>query len=69
MIRLSDEVHGIPKEISNLMDRGRLIQSDTAVTNPKNKTLLNLSTRVQNLMNASPNNEELDDTVPSTEEE
>tara|TARA_B100000925_G_C21880433_1_gene418224 strand:+ start:129 stop:338 length:210 start_codon:yes stop_codon:yes gene_type:complete len=69
MIRLSDEVHGIPEEISNLMDRGRLIQSDTAVTNPKNKTLLNLSTRVQNLMNASPNNEELDDTVPSTEEE
>jgi hypothetical protein len=67
MIAMSTIEHGQPKEISTLMDRGRLIRSVPTETDIKNKSLLNLSARVQNLMNASLGNEESDDSVDSIE--
>ena len=68
MIAMSTIEHGQPKDIANLMNRGEtLIRSGHTGTNIKNKSLLNLSARVQNLMNASLDSEESDDSVDSLE--
>jgi hypothetical protein len=67
MIAMSTIEHGQPEDISNLKDRGRLITSVPTGTDIKNKSLLNLSARVQNLMNASLDNEESDDSVDNLE--
>jgi len=68
MIAMRSIEHGKPEEISNLNNRdGKLIQSDHAGTKIKNKSLLNLNARVQNLMNASLDEEESDDSVESLE--
>tara|TARA_B100000003_G_C10883872_1_gene352292 strand:+ start:699 stop:920 length:222 start_codon:yes stop_codon:yes gene_type:complete len=73
MIAMSPIEHGHPKEISNLIDRGETHPESSTSTNIKNKSLLNLSARVQNLMNASLTNEESEDSVdghePAAEEE
>ena len=63
MIRMSTSDCGSTDDISNLKDNGRLIRSVPAESNTKNKSLLNLSARVQNLMNAPLDNEEPDGSV------
>ena len=59
--------HGQPKVISKLKSRRETHLELPAGTDIKNKSLLNLSARVQNLMNASLGNEESDDSVESLE--
>ena len=59
--------HGQPKEISNLMNRGGTHPELPTGTDIKNNSLLNLSARVQNLMDASLGNEESDDSVDNPE--
>ena len=66
-MRMSATDCGSPDDISNLKDRGRTLSGVSTGTDIKNKSLLNLSARVQDLMNASLDNEESDDSVNSHE--